>query len=719
MQRQYPMRRLGAIATLIALLAGPVVGMVLNIAPAQAAPSADPSKEIVYIDRDGIIRVLDTQGSPLVQWFSPTAGWREVTLGDVNDDGDLEIIAIGSDGGNTKIAVFDPVIASGAVDPNQKINGIPWDTLYPPKNDPGKGIIAGSPGIVASDDFDSAIPGDELLYSYRDGSALSHVIVMNAASLGANGKPTGRDWKQHVEYIDPEAGREWRYADSGNINGKGSAEAVLVDSKSALTRFDVFEVDGGFVRLDGKNSSSDTLRKVAVGQIILGDTDEIAEIRSTKPGSESLKVYKWDTGDGELNTDESFVYSPQPESVFLADLSGNGDQEVLFLRKNSDENSRLIMVNEWGDDQKTLIDIEISLSDIEGGEDDAFKIGGGGDIDGDGRDEIIIASDSRIVVFTEPHRTVDVNSRVEYLLPTNNDTFKVGDLDAKGFIEGVMFGTDKSLIEAALPTGTSGGDETVRLTNITTNESVNFSVVQDLPAWMAVSPMFGSTPANINFSFDATNLPVGVYEHTVQLTSSAQVINKPYPIKVKLTVEPAALAFQPAAASFVYFPCQPPVGQASTMEIEIGGTRGLTFQAAILPVPELGAAGAGPLPGKITGGEIDDAGVMVLYDEFGNSARIDGRIGAPAAAAVTASDVITWPHDVPWIIEATSVTTTVPATVSLTVNPAVLGASFHLSQAVMVFVADTRAGSPPDNVRILPISMMCAQDVISLPSLRR
>ncbi len=232
---------------------------------------------------------------------------------------------------------------------------------------------------------------------------------------------------------------------------------MLVDSKSSTTRFDVFDVDQGFLRIDGKNSSSDTIRKVAVGQVKTGGSDEIVEIRTTKPGNDALRVYEWDTSDGELDTIKGWAFAPQPDAVFLADLAGNGDQEILFLRSHPSEDApRLIMLNEWGDDQKTLIDIEISLADIEGGKDDRFKIGAGGDIDGDGRDEIVIASDTRIVVFNDPHRTVGADSRTEYLLPTNNDTLKVGDLDAMGFIEGPMFGTDKNLVSAAVPTGTSG-----------------------------------------------------------------------------------------------------------------------------------------------------------------------------------------------------------------------------------------------------------------------
>ena len=641
------------------------------------------------------------------------AGWKDADLGDVNADGDLEIVAIGEDGGNVKVAVFDPVITSGAVDPNKKIppvDGIPWDTLY-------EVSLVGSAEIVLSDNFDDGIPGDELLYAYQDIAGVSRVVVMNAASLDANGKPTGRDWKTHVEFVDAESGRTWRFGRGGDINGKGSAEAVLVDSKSSKTRFDVFDVDQGFLRVDGKNSDGDTIRKVAVGQIIAGGGNEIAEIRTTKPGSDALKVYKWVTEDGELNTDEAWAFSPQPESVFLADLDGNGDKEVLFLRKNPDEDgSRLIMVDKWGDDQKQQIDIEISLDDIEGGKDNEFKLGAGGDLDGDGRDEIIIASSSRIVVFRDPHASVAANTRTEYLRDTNNDTLLVGDLDSVPYSQDPVFGTDKSRIEASVPIGTTSSGHRFQLTDVSTGENVNFSVVQPLPDWLTVTPLAGVTPATLNLTFDATQVPVGVRLHTLQVTSNAAVVNKPISIDVKMTVEPAAVTLNPQTANFVYYPCTPPVDQPMNMVVDVGGNSGLNYAAVILKVPEIGAAGAGPLSGTITGGEIDESGAIILYDSTGGSAIFPPTVGQPE---VSASSMITWPHEVEWITAATGVTYTVPSTVSLTVNPAVLSDTFDVELALMVFVADTRAGTPPDNVDILPITMMCAQDRVLAPSLMR
>ena len=705
------------VAVLIALLLGPLVGLAPAAKSVRAATSADPNEEIVYIDPNGVIRVLDPYGGePRVQWYSPTGSWKDACLGDVNDDGDLEIVSIGKTStGNTKIAVFDPVIASGTVVPDQTIpldDGIPWDTFY-------ENEIAGTPQIVSCGDFDAGIPGDEFLYSYK-GAGGTNVVVMNAASLDSStGKPTGRDWKVHLEFNDGDADREWRFARSGDVNDTGSDEAILVDSQNALTRFDVFDVDQNFLRIDGKNSDSENIRKVAVGQIIEGGGDEIAEIRSGKPGSDALKVYKWDSTDYELNTDEAWAFSPQPEYVFLADLSGNGDKEVLFLRKHPDDNgARLIMLDKWGDDQKNQLEIEESLDDIEGGAENEFKLGAGGDVDGDGRDEIIIASSSRIIIFRDPHPggSVGSGSRTEVLRETNNDTLLVGDLDSQGFIRGPVFGTDVSLVSASVPVGTSVQAGSFTISNIGSGSPVDFSIATSLPNWVRVSPMSGVTPQKVTVTFDATNESVGTKSYMLQITSSAEVVNKPYNIDLEMTVASAALTPQPSAANFIYFPCSPPVTDTMQMEVDVKGTMGLNFQAVVIGVPESSAAGTANIEGTISGGEVTPDGSVILYNNAGSSTTY------PAAPTVSASAVVTdivWPNDVAWITQASSVTNTVPAGVTLSVDPTMFGADFSKEHAVLVLVADTRAGSPPDNVAIVPIMMMCSQDRVLAPTLRR
>ncbi|MCB0064301.1 MAG: hypothetical protein KDE19_19390, partial [Caldilineaceae bacterium] len=143
-------------ATLIALLLLP--GMAQAPLPALATStevSADPDEEIIYIDNNGMIRVLDTlqsSGSPVVDWTSPTGGWSNFALGDVNNDGDEEIVAVRSTGnGAGQLTVFDPVVADGSFDA-QTPNGIPWATLYTRD-------IPGNPKLVATGKLDPNLPG--------------------------------------------------------------------------------------------------------------------------------------------------------------------------------------------------------------------------------------------------------------------------------------------------------------------------------------------------------------------------------------------------------------------------------------------------------------------------------------------------------------------------------------------------------------------------------
>ena len=89
--------------------------------------------EIVYIDSQGFIRALDpnqSSGQPLVTWVSPTGGWRSVALGDFNADGDDEIVAISLDESGNRLIIYDPVVASGPVDPDNNFSGNYWTTLY-------------------------------------------------------------------------------------------------------------------------------------------------------------------------------------------------------------------------------------------------------------------------------------------------------------------------------------------------------------------------------------------------------------------------------------------------------------------------------------------------------------------------------------------------------------------------------------------------------------
>ncbi len=122
------------------------------------------------------------------------------------------------------------------------------------------------------------------------------------------------------------------------------------------------------------------------------------------------------------------------------------------------------------------------------------------------------------------------------------------------------------------------------------------------------------------------------------------------------------------------------------------------------------------LPPALRVAEITEDGRVILYDASGAERSFPALSRSLADAAV--SDIL-WPSEVPWITEASSPTSTVPSSVSLTVDPTALGTDFDREHAVLVLVADTRAGSPPDNVAILPIMMMCAEGRVLAPTLLR
>ncbi|MCC6167516.1 MAG: hypothetical protein IT329_09845 [Caldilineaceae bacterium] len=726
-----PLRRRAAFWLPAALLLTQFLGMALTPQTAQAAVSAEPSEEIVYIGEDGVIRIWDLEGNPAIEgspkldWSSPSGGWQYAALGDFNNDTDLEIAALRADGDNFVWTVFDPVVARGATNPDRKTpNGFPWDIYYEAPAERGipKRIITGN--------FDDGIRGDEIAILWQDANGRSYVRIMKAASLGPDGNPTGRNWQIHIE---KSFDQRYGFGVAGQMTEGGADELILLDKDSARSRMDIFRVDADFATLEAKSSTSAELREVAVGQIIIGGKEEIALIRSTPNSTteKTLIIYEMreEAGAPILYDDDkwSWAFAPKPETVFLADITGNGDQEVWFLRKNTGSGARLIMRDVWGNDRKLFEDNPIEKSLDNGGEDNGFVAGTGGDVDGDGKDEVIIMRDNRIRIYTRPDTSMGNDTIVELPTKTNRETVLAGDLDAAAFIEGPSFGVTPIKIEAAVPTGTVSGNYALRVENISTPDPVTFNVFPEAgKPWIKVNPTIATTPANINVSFDATNLKVGVYTASITL-SSGNMLNSPFTVAVELTVQPATIQTRPNAIAYLNFNCSDVASQDPlAMTLRVGGTAGLNYRAALIGIPaETAAAGLENAPtladAGITGGEINSAGDIVLYDAQGRTRTLPTGIPAGLASGgdVSASAVLStaWPIDpaVNWITSASSDKTSVPSDIQIVIDPSVLGNNYKLAQAALVLVGDTRAGTPPDNVFVVPVFTMCVSDRALLP----
>ena len=728
---------IGVLATPQLVLAAPAAQATPDVpvdTAALDATSADPNEEIIYVDENGVIRVVDTDGDPLVRWFSPQGGWDQVALGDINDDGDLEIVAVNADGETVRWAVFDPVVALGGS--ADEINGIPWATLYE----------AEFPGIaqdIYAGNYDPNIPGDEIVVLYQDTNDEAYIKVFKADSLGSNGKPTGREWIVHVE--TQFEGFQYSAVSSAQFDEEGAEDIILIDEDSVESSFDIYAPDQDLARLDGKSSDNDEYRQVAVGQAIEDGGEEVAFYLSVdRADKRSVIVYEWNEDDSELGGEDDWewAFAPQPEMVFFADINGNGDEELFILRDYpAKDGIRLIMRDEWGDDRERYEDEPLELNllnddDVDNDEDNPeeydYNLGAGGDIDGDDRDEVILIRENNIRMYTRIEGSNPESGEENFELGEEDDfpvsdenNLLVGDLDSGGFIEGPQFIVDKQEINIAVPTGTQSG--IIQFTVNTTAEPISFNITQvGFNNWLNIQNSFATTPATINLQFDARNLPVGTYAATLQLRSNQNVLNQPYEIDIELTVEAAELQINPTDVTLVHYPCSAEL-QPVTTEVRVGGTNDLNFRAAVIGVPAETAAAAaagGDSTQIVTGGQVDGAGNMVIYLANGETRNIGNATSASAAATnatLAPSAVLTtsWTIDpaVTWISDVVSLDNTTPSTLRITADPTALGPGFERQEAVLVLVADTRAGSPPNNVAAVPLRLICANGRIAVPLL--
>jgi hypothetical protein len=145
-----------------------------------------------------------------------------------------------------------------------------------------------------------------------------------------------------------------------------------------------------------------------------------------------------------------------------------------------------------------------------------------------------------------------------------------------------------------------------------------------------------------------------------------------------------------------------------TTTVRVNGSNDLAFRAALLDVPArptntiAAAASVAGLTGPITGGEIDDNGNIVLYDDLGNSRTLGSEFVTSAAALTTTMLV---DPALTWVTSATIDSDVVPADISMVISPTVLTQEFQREYAVLVLVADTRAGTPSSNVVLVPIEL--------------
>ena len=356
------------------------------------------------------------------------------------------------------------------------------------------------------------------------------------------------------------------------------------------------------------------------------DVAAIRELSQAIP--HSLYVIRF-LGIGSVDIIYQQSFAPAPFTIFLGDITNDGADEMFLLRtlacnpaaavSGSNPPQLFLRTPVAG----STLSFEVCLDG-----DNAFKRGASGDLDGDGRTEIVVISRYQMRIFSQPESSTSLFTNVA--VASNAVALAVGNLDTNGNATTARLAATVTTIDTTLQAGTQVGPVNVQIYNGSTAESIEFAVTTIPAAPYVTWTVSGSqTNANLAVSLDATALiPGGVYGANLVITArSSHVANSPLVIPVIVRVTGAAI--NPPRSAVVVYPCNRVPGPLATITqtLTVVGDQaswGKTFSITVEPATAAGVTGVTP--------------------------QVD------------------WPSNVPWVA-ASSPTMTVPSTLEIIVDP--------------------------------------------------
>lgn len=706
-----------------------VAGLLWPAAPAPHVAKAQVvDEEIVYIDSAGVIKVIDPtlSGEALIDWQSDEGGFFKFALGDFNNDGDFEIAALQRIGSTGKLVVYDPVVSDSSITPSGETpNGVPWRRLY-------EESFPYTPLVIGAGNMDAGIPGDEIIYGWQTGFERSEIKVLKGNSLN----PDGTGWLQHIPAAGTGIPYEWTWdqVTVGQIDGSGTDEVILIDPSvdedlNIRTRFAAYRVDDGGLSNTSpfyQKTSGGSWRRAVIGQVRDEGTNEVVAIRKTSTnGPSNLIIFKYSSSDGLAEKDENdlLFFNPRPSRVWLADINGPpaggvADEEIFFLRDASGDSPRMIVINRGTDSiPKDRIDQRL-------GGDNQWSEGAGGDTDGDGKDEVIILRNDRIRIYNDP--VGDMNNISEFAIsaPGDDRQIRTADLDRNGFSAGAEIRATVTGIENGVAVGSQSS---FQILVESSGDNIPFTIAyQNKPEWISNLPInSGTTPSLITLTVDARDLIPGNYVVNLIIrstSSTVDIVNSPLSLSIPIEIKPATVTVVPATVTFADNTCELPSDPVS-QTLRIQGTQNISYTAIIAQVPAVQAAQQ-ILGGAPTGGRLISDTVLELKGLNGSVTTLEVQPQPEVRASAVNID---WTSDVSWLA-ARSDDGNILDTLTLTTNPdalfgtngsAVLPTGEGSVRALLIIIADPRAGNFPDNVRFVPVIYMCADTQVFMPVIQK
>jgi hypothetical protein len=501
-----------------------ILMIVLALVPvAQAAPEAPQATlvstgdELVIITSDGRLEARDPfvpAGFQPVVWSSPATGFTDVATGDFNGDGTDEVV--GLRGGEA--IVYDPVPAPGEPNMHRTFN------------------------VTAGQRWQNVATGD------LDGDGADELVLAELSGAGTQMfafKFINNAWTQTFSNY---YGAPWVDLAIGNVVGTsaGAREQVVgIRNPGSNCQIIIYNPANNWQTLN-EFTRAFPWTAVAVGDVTLDGfgKSEIVVTRSNVGATlPSMFVFRWEQQFPELQDQEREVFNPEFRWVALADVNASGDKEVFLLRNNPGAGQSALTSRNYGNDQGTPVFNElISQTQWNGIQ--------AGDVDADGRDEVIVMSGNQYLIYTQP----DINTAATPYNGAFSSTgnFAVGDLDGQGQVAGPTLSVSPLTVDLNLQIG-QNASQPIAITNIGSG-TLNWSAtVIDGAAWLSLAPASGTAPTTAQLQVSTAGAAPGSHVGRIRIDAPGAG-NAPQTITVNLTLTAPQFSVTPTQVSWVYTP---------------------------------------------------------------------------------------------------------------------------------------------------------------------
>jgi hypothetical protein len=544
------------------------------------APAATADDEIIVLTSSLQIRVDDPNVAPGNQsaaWNSGSdTGYTALAAGDVNGDGDAEIAAVR--GGLVRI--FDPWVPTGGTSASGNIT-----------------LPAGQSFryLLALADFDR--DGKSELATLNTVNNISGIVE----SLKIwDGGATGTAW--NLVFQD-QFGYNWSDMTTGDFNNDGFADLSLIRYATSPNVTNLIKIWSGanWGALGELSVNTGTpLRAEAGGNIsnVYGGS-ELAVSRyvpnAAIDGVLALRLNGSSIVDLVPDRVENRKFNPEFRSIATGDLNGDGDDEIVMARDPINAASTsVLMLNPNG---VAMNPFEVAI----GAGASAFRSVRTGDIDGDGKDEIVVIRPDVYATFYQPELNTAYTSAAGPFYVgaggvTNYDYMTLANVDGSGRVSGPTLSVTPNTFSITANFGQDIGSRTIQVTNSGTSTPISWQAqVDGSPAWLSISKTSGTTPDSFSVTFKSYAVNPGQYSARVIVTATtAGVFGSPQYVNVSLNLKDAGFVVQPTSV-VLFQPTTGPTVKAFVNIYKAGGN--VNWVATALPdaaavdVVELDSAG--------------------------------------------------------------------------------------------------------------------------------